>query len=92
SGRLAPTPDIKRAGINIALATDTQHADMIELMRWALVTARVQRGGVDDDWQPRHVFEMATMGGARALGLADRIGTLEVGKRADLVMLDFARP
>ncbi|WP_232353284.1 amidohydrolase family protein [Cupriavidus oxalaticus] len=92
SGRLAPTPALKRAGINIALATDTQHADMIELMRWALVTARVQEGGVADDWQPHHVFEMATLGGARALGQAHRLGSLEVGKRADLVMLDFRRP
>jgi len=92
SGRLAPTPALKRAGINIALATDTQHADMVELMRWALVTARVQEGGVADDWQPHHVFDMATMGGARALGLAHRIGSIEVGKQADLVVFDARRP
>ena len=92
SGRLAPTPKIKRAGINMALATDTQHGDMVELMRWALMTARVQEGGVDDDWQPRHVFHMATLGGARAVGMADRIGSLEAGKEADLVMFDFRKP
>ena len=68
SGRLAPTPMLQRAGVNIALATDTQHGDMVELMRWALVTARVQEGGVDAHWQPHHVFHMATMGGARVLG------------------------
>ncbi len=92
SGRMAPTPALKRAGINIALATDTQHADMIELMRWALVTARVQEGCVNDEWQPHHVFDMATMGGARAVGQQDRIGSLEAGKQADIVMLDFRRP
>lgn len=92
SGRMAPTPAIKRAGINIALATDTQHADMIELMRWALATARLQEGGVTQEWQPHHVFEMATMGGARAVGQQHLIGSLEVGKRADLIMLDFRRP
>lgn len=92
SGRMAPTPKLAAAGVNIALATDTQHGDMVELMRWALVTARVQRGGVDADWQPSHVFRMATMGGARALGLADRIGSLEVGKQADFVAFDFRRP
>jgi len=92
SGRMAPTPAIKRAGINIALATDTQHADMIELMRWALATARLQEGGVTQEWQPHHVFEMATMGGARAVGQGHLIGSLEVGKRADLIMLDFRRP
>jgi 5-methylthioadenosine/S-adenosylhomocysteine deaminase len=92
SGRLAPTPRIKARGINIALATDTQHGDMIELMRWALITARVQEGGVSADWQPHHVFDMATMGGARALGLADRIGSLRVGKQADFVAIDASRP
>lgn len=92
SGRLAPTPALKRAGINIALATDTQHADMIELMRWALATARIQEGRVDEAWQPHHVFAMATLNGAKALGMAERIGSLEVGKQADLVMLDFRRP
>ena len=92
SGRLAPTPALKQAGVNIALATDTQHGDMVELMRWALMTARVQQGGVNDEWQPKHVFEMATMGGARAVGMADRLGSLEVGKLADLVLFDFRRP
>ena len=92
SGRLAPTPALKRAGVNIALATDTQHADMVELMRWALVTARVQEHKVDDEWQPRHVFEMATLGGARALSMAHEIGSLEVGKHADLVVFDARRP
>lgn len=92
SGRMAPTPAIKDAGINIALATDTQHGDMVELMRWALVTARLQTGTVDDSWQPHHVFHMATMGGAKALGLANEIGSLEVGKRADLVVFDMQRP
>ena len=92
SGRFAPTPKFVRAGMNIVIATDTQHGDMIELMRWALVTGRVQEGGVTNDWQPQHVFEMATINGARALGLDDRIGSLKVGKQADLVVLDFRQP
>lgn len=92
SGRLAPIHKIKAAGINIALATDTQHGDMVELMRWALMTARVQEGGVNADWQPSHAFHMATLGGARAVGQADDIGSLQVGKAADLVMFDFRKP
>lgn len=92
SGRLAPTPMLKRAGVNIALATDTQHGDMVELMRWALMTARVQEGRVDDEWQPHDVFRMATLGGARALGLEAEIGSLELGKAADLVVFDANRP
>lgn len=92
SGRLAPTPKLKAAGINICLATDTQHADMVELMRWALITARVQEGGVSDAWQPQHVFHMATMGGAKALGMQDTLGSLTVGKAADFVAFNANRP
>ena len=92
SGRLAPTPALKRAGVNMALATDTQHGDMVELMRWALATARVQEGRVDDQWQPHHVFHMATLGGANALGQDAEIGSLVVGKQADLVVFDATRP
>lgn len=92
SGRLAPIEKIKRAGVNISLATDTQHGDMVELMRWALMTARVHEGRVDEDWQPHHVFHMATLGGAKALGLDAEIGSLAAGKKADLVVFDANRP
>ncbi|OWT75687.1 MULTISPECIES: amidohydrolase family protein [unclassified Achromobacter] len=92
SGRLAPTPMLRRAGLNIALATDTQHGDMIEVMRWALATARIQEGKVDEQWQPEHVFHMATQGGADAMGMGEDIGSLAVGKAADLVILDARRP
>lgn len=76
----------------MALATDTQHGDMIELMRWALNTARVQEGGVSQEFQPHHVFHMATMGGAKALGMEQQIGSIALGKRADLVLIDANRP
>ena len=92
SGRMAPTPAIKRAGVNMALATDTQHGDMVELMRWTLATARVQTGGVDDEWQPHHVFHMATLGGAKALGMDHDIGSIALGKKADLVVFNANRP
>ncbi|MBP2231120.1 5-methylthioadenosine/S-adenosylhomocysteine deaminase [Azospirillum agricola] len=92
SGRLAPTPALKAAGVNLALCTDTQHGDMVEAMRWALATARIRQGGVTADWQPADVFRMATLGGARAVGMADDIGTLTLGKKADLVVFDTRRP
>jgi 5-methylthioadenosine/S-adenosylhomocysteine deaminase len=92
SGRLAPTPKLAEAGLNITLATDTQHGDMVELMRWALATARVQVGAVNEAWQPEHVFAMATRNGAKALGLGDQLGTLEAGKKADFAVFDFRRP
>ena len=91
SGRMAPVHKLKYAGMNIALATDTQHGDMVELLRWALATGRIQEGGVSERWQPRDVFAMATINGARALGLEEELGSLAPGKRADLVVLDCRR-
>ena len=91
SGRMAPVHTLKAAGINIALATDTQHGDMIELLRWALATGRIQEGRVSENWQPRDVFAMATINGARALGLEHELGSLAPGKAADLVVLDCRR-
>ena len=90
-GTMAPTPKLRAAGANIALGTDNMHADMVEVMRWALAVARVQEGKVSDDWQPRHALRMATIGGARAMGLEADIGSLETGKKADLVAFDFRR-
>ena len=40
----------------------------------------------------RDVLEMATIGGARVLNMADKIGTLEVGKRADVIVIDLTDP
>lgn len=91
-GTMAPTPKLRAAGARIALGTDNMHADMVEVMRWALAVARLQEGRVSSDWQPDHVLEMATMAGARAMGLADELGSLTIGKKADLVILDFQRP
>ncbi len=91
-GTMAPTPTLRTAGANLALGTDNMHADMVEVMRWALAIARLQIGHVSDDWQPHHVFTMATMAGAAAMGLADQIGSLTAGKKADLVAFNFQRP
>lgn len=91
-GTLAPTAMLRQAGANLTLGTDNMHADMIEVMRWALAVGRIQAGGVTDEWQPHHVLEMATIQGARALGLDEEIGSLAVGKKADMVVLDFRRP
>lgn len=90
-GTAAPTSRLRRAGAQITLGTDNMHADMVEVMRWALNIGRLQEGCVSDFWQPETVFDMATMGGARAMGLADQIGSLEVGKKADMVFVDFAQ-
>jgi 5-methylthioadenosine/S-adenosylhomocysteine deaminase len=64
--------------------------DMIEAMRLAVCTARMR---AEDPQAMRAIqaLEMATLGGARALGMQDEIGSLEIGKRADLIVVDFRK-
>lgn len=86
----APVVDYLRAGVALALGTDgaasNNDLDMFEAMRFAALLHKLQRN--DPRVLPAgEVLAMATIGGARALGLADRIGSLEVGKRADLVVI-----
>ena len=91
-GMVAPTPKLRRAGARLALGTDNMHADMIEVMRWALAIARIQEGRATEDWQPEDALRMATLEGARAMGLEADLGSLVAGKKADLVVVDFRRP
>ena len=91
-GRIAPTRAMEAAGVQLALATDNMHGDMIEAMRWALNMGRIQAGCIDSLWNAWRVLEMATIAGARALQMDHRVGSLEVGKQADIVAIDLRVP
>ncbi len=89
-GMMAPIKDLLNLGVNIGLGTDNMAGDMVEVLRLALCTARMR----EDDPQALRamdVLTMATMGGAKALGMQDEIGSLEVGKKADLIVMDFEK-
>jgi 5-methylthioadenosine/S-adenosylhomocysteine deaminase len=90
-GAMAPTPTLKKAGARIALGTDNLTQDMTEAMRWALAVARIQIGSVAPDWQPANALEMATLAGAKALGMDHAMGLLAPGYLADVVIFDFRR-
>jgi 5-methylthioadenosine/S-adenosylhomocysteine deaminase len=89
-GMLAPINKMIDNKINIGLGTDNMSGDMIEVMRMAVCMGRVN---MRDPIALRayDVLEMATMGGARALGMENDIGSLEVGKKADFVAIDFQK-
>jgi 5-methylthioadenosine/S-adenosylhomocysteine deaminase len=89
---MAPTRALADAGARLCLATDNMHADMVEVMRWALVVGRLQRGRIEATWGPEEMLGLATRNGAAAMGLADELGSVSVGKRADLVLIDLRRP
>ncbi len=93
---VAPVAEMRRAGIHVGLGTDgpagsNNNLDMFEEMASA---ARLQKITRKDPKAlgARDVLEMATIGGARALGLSDKIGSLEAGKRADVILVDLAMP
>ena len=91
-GTFAPTRALVDAGAKLCLATDNMHADMVEAMRWGLNMGRIQRGRVEDDWQPEHLLAAATLNGAAAMGLGGELGAVREGWRADLVLVNMARP
>jgi len=80
----------RRAGINMAIGTDTHPHNMLDEMRWAAVLAKVAARDVDGA-SAESVFEAATVGGARALR-CDDIGRLAPGCRADLALIDLDHP
>jgi 5-methylthioadenosine/S-adenosylhomocysteine deaminase len=93
---VAPIIQEQRAGIDIALGTDgpagsNNNLDMVEEMASAARLQKVTR--MDPKaLSAREVLEFATIGGARALNMADKIGSLEAGKRADITIIDFDQP
>ncbi|MGZ7120206.1 MAG: amidohydrolase family protein, partial [Methanobacterium sp.] len=92
---VSPVSRLISSGVNVSLGTDgaasNNNLDMIEEMKIAALLQKVNN--MDSTVLPaQKVFEMATTGGAKALGLQDEIGTIEVGKKADLVLLNMETP
>ena len=79
---------LRDAGCVVGLGTDNNTQDMFEVMRTALRTERVATENAISP-QPEDVVEWATMGSARALNMDKQIGSLEVGKKADLIVIDM---
>ncbi len=92
---VAPVPALRAAGVRVALGTDgpasNNNLDMFGEMDTAAKLHKVSEGD-PTVMEARAVLEMATIGGARVLGLAERIGSLEKGKRGDVIVVDLHRP
>ena len=87
---LTPTGDMLKAGVPCSFSVDTTllcgNADMFAIMK---AIQNVENGLKQSEFAlpPRRVLELATMGGAAALGIANRVGSLSPGKRADLILV-----
>lgn len=90
-----PVHALQQRGINIALGTDGAASNNdLDLLGEARTAAQLGKAVAGDpsavpDWL---TLQMATLNGARALGLDDRIGSLETGKAADIVAVDLMQP
>ncbi|MDP9073309.1 MAG: amidohydrolase family protein, partial [Actinomycetota bacterium] len=86
---LAPVPEYLGAGINVALGSDgaacNNNLDAFEELRLAALIHRPRYG--PSAVPAARALEMATRGGAKALGIDREVGSLELGKRADVVVL-----
>ena len=92
---VTPVADLLAAGVNVSLGTDggpaNNGADLIRDFKWVGYLQKLAKA--DPTVVPREqIVEMATMGGAQAVGLDHLIGSLEVGKRADLIVLRTDAP
>jgi cytosine/adenosine deaminase-related metal-dependent hydrolase len=92
---IARVKEMREAGVNVCLGNDgmpdNNTADLFREMRTYCL---LQRELYNDPTQPSSMeaLELATVNGARALGLQDEIGSIEPGKKADLIILDLNRP
>jgi 5-methylthioadenosine/S-adenosylhomocysteine deaminase len=92
---IAPVLSLLENGVNVSLGTDgaasNNNLNLFEEMHLAALLQKLLRR--DAEALPaREVLRMATIRGAKALGLEDRVGSLEVGKQADVVVVDAGRP
>ena len=89
-----PITRLREAGCRIALGTDNNNTDMLHVMKTAIALERIQRNdeipGILP--QPEDILADACTGGAHAVNQASKIGSLEIGKKADILVLDAFAP
>jgi len=92
---IAPLTDFVRAGIRVGVGSDSvasnNRMDLLDEARLAILMQRARTRRFDVI-SPAEALELVTLGGAQALGLASEIGTLDVGKAADLAAFPLATP
>jgi cytosine/adenosine deaminase-related metal-dependent hydrolase len=92
---IAPVEALRSRGVPVGLATDgAMSGNTLDLFSQMAPAAMFQKiaGGSRKPLPSREVVRMATIEGARALGLADRVGSLEPGKEADLIRVSLSDP
>ncbi len=87
-------PEMLEKGVTVGLGTDAaNNSNLIETMRSMYLAAVLYKDGRQSTemMSAESALEMATIGGAKAMGLGEHIGSIEVGKKADMVLFDTRR-
>ena len=95
ASRFGRFPQMVDMGITVALGSDSgNYSDAFDISRQAYLAATIhgEARGEKGLITATKALEMATIDGARALGIAAEVGSLEIGKRADIVIRDYAQP
>jgi len=91
---IAPVVELRAQGVTVGLGTDGAASytyDLFEVMKMAAMLQKVKHLDAEV-LTAEDALEMATVDGARVLGLGDQVGSLEPGKRADIILVDFQQP
>ena len=90
---IAPILKYRQAGVNVSFGCDGSASNDSQDLLEAIKIGTILHNVTDFDYRnwitPRQAVEMAALGGARGLGMADQMGSLEVGKQADVVLYDL---
>jgi len=91
---VAPIPELRAHGVSVGLGVDgaaSYTCDLFEVMKTAAMLQKVKHLNAEV-LTAEDALEMATIDGARVLGLEKQIGSLEPGKQADIILVDFDQP
>ena len=92
---VAPVPELLKAGVKVGLGTDgvasNNDLDLFNEMNTAAILHKLNSND-PTVLDAQTVVEMATIGGARVLGMENEIGSLEPGKKADMILIDMLQP
>jgi 5-methylthioadenosine/S-adenosylhomocysteine deaminase len=90
---IADVPELLDRGINVALGTDgVASNNNLNMFEEAKIASILHKRESPEDITEQQILDMATINGAKALGLEDEIGSIELGKKADLVTVDLDEP
>lgn len=95
-GRSTPIMEMMARGVPVAITSDgaapSRHFDMLQIARLAQSTQHILHNHDRYILPPGKIFEMITIDAARAIGMDHEIGSLECGKKADIVIIDMRKP